>query len=263
VKATQGDDVASDFSVDFAGKSLEDIKQEIKKIFENMRGKDKKTQKLILKRLYLAWHPDKHSDETKDLATEVFKYIQHLLQKLKSGENFDVDTDQWNQYASSWRNYYRGYRSRYRSWGGCHYSSGYNVPPPTFQPDNPQPGEARRWWRQASHDVNAAREINVHHEWACYIAHQAAEKALKAAIYLKNYQRLMSHDLYILSMQYSPCSEWASQLQSLVGRAERMRYPDNWSAPIIPHSQYDADKARRAIEYARKIVDHVGNIVNR
>ncbi|XP_066931148.1 sacsin-like [Clytia hemisphaerica] len=263
VKATQGDDVASDFSVDFAGKSLEDIKQEIKKIFENMIGKDKKTQKLILKRLYLAWHPDKHSDETKDLATEVFKYIQHLLQKLKSGENFDVDTDQWNQYASSWRNYYRGYRSRYRSWGGCHYSSGYNVPPPTFQPNNPQPGEARRWWRQANHDVNAAREINVHHEWACYIAHQAAEKALKAAIYLKNYQRLMSHDLDILSMQYSPCSEWASQLQSLVGRAERMRYPDNWSAPIIPHSQYDADKARRAIEYARKIVDHVGNIVNR
>ena len=95
-----------------------------------------------------------------------------------------------------------------------------------------------------------------------FLYFQAAEKALKAAIYMKDYQRLMSHDLNVLSVNCLGCIEWASQLQSLVGRAERMRYPDNWPAPIIPHTQYDAEKARRAIEYARKIVDYVGNVVN-
>ena len=54
---------------------------------------------------------------------------------------------------------------------------------------------------------------------------------------------------------------WARDLQFLLGRAERMRYPDNWTAPAIPHTQYKAEQSRRAIELASKIVDYVGRIV--
>ena len=77
---------------------------------------------------------------------------------------------------------------------------------------------------------------------------------------MKNYDRLMSHDLVVLS--YNHCSEEAAELQRITGRAERMRYPDNWCAPHIPHTQYDAGKARRAIECALKIVEYVEHIVN-
>jgi HEPN domain-containing protein len=43
---------------------------------------------------------------------------------------------------------------------------------------------SRDWWKQAQHDLGAAREntrLGIH-DWACFMAQQAAEKALKALI---------------------------------------------------------------------------------
>jgi HEPN domain-containing protein len=43
---------------------------------------------------------------------------------------------------------------------------------------------SRDWWTQARHDLHAAREnarLGIH-DWACFMAQQAAEKAFKALI---------------------------------------------------------------------------------
>ena len=156
-----------DFAMDFKEKSLEGICKEIKRIFDGIKNMNKATRKLIIRRLYLAWHPDKHPEETKDLATEVFKYIQQLIKQSEDGKNDDF-TYKWDTWARNWAHQYREYTTSYRksSWGHHHYT------PPTFRSLNPQPAEAKRWWRQATFDVDAAREIKINHEWACYIAHQ-------------------------------------------------------------------------------------------
>ena len=133
---------------------------------------NKNTRKLIIRRLYLAWHPDKHPDETKELATKVFQYIKKLINKAE-GEISTNYTSGWDTYARDWSRRYREYTESYKrsNWGGRYYSSSsYSLP--TFRSLNPQPAEARRWWRQATFDIGAAKEIHNHHEWACYIAHQ-------------------------------------------------------------------------------------------
>jgi len=93
---------------------------------------------------------------------------------------------------------------------------------------------------------------------------QAAEKALKAARYMKHYERLMSHDLPVIAYSLdSQLHDWARDLQLTSRRAEAMRYPDYWSRSSIPHTEYDSVKAQQTKELARKIVEHVRSLVDR
>ena len=50
------------------------------------------------------------------------------------------------------------------------------------------------WWRQAQLDLETAAEIyaNGRHEWACFVSHQAAEKAVKA-LHLAHGQEAWGH----------------------------------------------------------------------
>ena len=57
-------------------------------------------------------------------------------------------------------------------------------------------------------------------------------------------------------------SGWACELQRLVGRTERMRYPDNWPATTIPHTQYDECHSKQAIELAAKNFNAINAVMN-
>ena len=50
------------------------------------------------------------------------------------------------------------------------------------------------WWNQARRDLETAAENrkNQRHEWACFAAHQAAEKAVKA-LHLARGQEAWGH----------------------------------------------------------------------
>jgi len=179
----------SDFVFDCKAKSYEEIIAEMKKIFKEMVKQDDKTRKMIIRRLLLTWHPDKHPEGTKALATKVFQYMQKLIKNLRDG---NIDFDDLDRQARSSYSRYQAYtsqfkRSRHESnyghgWSSFGTSSSFSsfstsgswhtFTPPTFQPTNPQPSEANRWWKQASYDMAAADEITEGHEWACYIAHQ-------------------------------------------------------------------------------------------
>jgi len=265
-----------DFVEDFKDKSYDIIIREIQDVFANLQHNEEKAQKVILRRLYLAWHPDKHPEETKELATRVFQYIQDIMQKPNVRT---IDCDDWDQQASGGWDRYRDYTQNYRESyshnndidGGKDKDDGFAFNneefyvPPTLQELNPQPSEARRWWKQADYDIKAADEVLEAHEWVCYMAHQAAEKALKAAKYKIHYELCMTHRLpYLVSGNESDSDlrEWANELERITSSAEAMRYPDRWTAPNVPHNQYTSSDAESAKQLARQIVEYVGDIVN-
>ena len=180
---SSGNMALPDFVSDFSERSYDEIVAEIKQIFKQMSTQDEKTRKKIVRRLYLTWHPDKHPERTKELATKVFKLIQKFIKELRDG---NYDFNEWNEQARSSYKRYQSYTSKFResrresNYGQDDYScpgassrsSWHTFTPPTFHSTNPQPSEANRWWRQASFDIETADEITKGHEWTCYIAHQ-------------------------------------------------------------------------------------------
>ena len=158
-------------------------------------------RKKFVKRLLLRWHPDKNPDNIR-LATTVTQFILDALDRLEKGltidDNEEVTTATGYGYRgwsggsghSTWGGFHRSYyehmnqrarrhqqqhqdfasntsnRRRPARWRGGFFAQFYTHL-------NPQPGEARRWLRQATADVDAA--VNDQgcgrccaFEWACY-----------------------------------------------------------------------------------------------
>ena len=149
----------------------------------------------IIKRLYLRWHPDKNpGGET--FCTAVFQHLQSEIARLERGESRGSASPStastgyrgfyatffgfWGSRASRHRSkrhrYEDNFSQHYGCWGAssCHSSWGYV--PPSFCATNPQPGEARRWFRQAKADLAAAENDictgRPSYEWACFKCHQ-------------------------------------------------------------------------------------------
>ena len=90
---------------------------------------------------------------------------------------------------------------------------------------------------------------------------QAAEKALKAAQYAIDADRMNVHNLVQICCDLNDCrlTQLASELENLVGSSTRMRYPDMMSFPQIPNDVYTAQMAHGALQLAKKIVEGVRN----
>ncbi len=57
--------------------------------------------------------------------------------------------------------------------------------------------EYARWLSQAKHDLRTAKVTakSDSHDWACFLSQQAAEKALKAHLYLKGHRAVTGHSI--------------------------------------------------------------------
>ncbi|KAK7488212.1 hypothetical protein BaRGS_00020519, partial [Batillaria attramentaria] len=141
--------------------------------------------------------------------------------------------------------------------GSTRYDSGTSGSSDFFRTStsNPQPEEGRRWMRQAKLDLDAAVKTlrggdALMYNWACYQAHQTAEKALKAVAFRRDAWacRKTSHSLRELagSLSDSEITEHAGQLDDLVQYHTRMRYPDLCTFPKIPAEVYGQDEATKA-----------------
>lgn len=88
---------------------------------------------------------------------------------------------------------------------------------------------------------------------------QAAEKALKAAQYGVDANKINVHNLVrnCHNLGDSQLTELAGQLESLVGDSTHMRYPDRMAYPKIPKDAYNKEKGTKAYEIASKIVKNV------
>jgi len=117
---------------------------------------------------------------------------------------------------------------------------------------------AHDWFRQAERDLEQAEDSRAagRHEWACFAAHQAAEKAAKA-VHLACGQDAWGHVVAKLLV------ELPARLavpQELVDKAKVLdnfyvpaRYP-NGHAEGAPFEHYGPLQSQEAIAYAREIV---------
>jgi HEPN domain-containing protein len=115
------------------------------------------------------------------------------------------------------------------------------------------------WFAQAERDLEQARasQRDGRHEWACFAAQQAAEKAVKA-LHLALGQEAWGHSIAKLLV------ELPVAVDSLM--VERGRVLDNLYVPTryanghpegAPFEHYGPLQSREAIQYAGEIIDFV------
>ena len=117
-----------------------------------------------------------------------------------------------------------------------------------------QAAEAQRWLRYAGEDLRSAEVLRAASEsvprQACYLAQQAAEKAIKAALIGKGIEFQKTHNLNVLRNLLPGDHRLARDfpdLAELSAWAAEARYPGDWPEPT------DQDAAN-ALELARAIV---------
>lgn len=121
------------------------------------------------------------------------------------------------------------------------------------------PDRSRDWLRQAGRDLEHAEE-SLHsgkHEWACFAAHQAAEKAVKA-LHLSRLQEAWGHSVARLLRDLPPTVQVRPELIEMAhvldGYYIPARYP-NGHPEGAPFEHYGELQSRQAVDYARQIVE--------
>lgn len=120
----------------------------------------------------------------------------------------------------------------------------------------PMPNRALDWLRQAERDLEQAEssQREGRHEWACFAAHQAAEKAVKA-IHLHKGQEAWGHVVAHL------LGSVPAEVPALM--VEKARVLDNYYVPArypnghpdgAPFEHYGPLQSETAIGHAREIV---------
>lgn len=122
------------------------------------------------------------------------------------------------------------------------------------------------WMQQALRDLHQAEQSMAiaSHEWACFAAHQACEKALKA-LNLACGQQAWGHTLTRLWSALPADTPWTppppdqldDRLRLLDGFYIPTRYPDSYPEGT-PGEHFGRLQSEQAISHARTILDWVG-----
>ena len=124
----------------------------------------------------------------------------------------------------------------------------------------------RDWLAQALRDLRHAESSVAlgDYEWACFAAHQAAEKALKAA-YQALGREAWGHDLVRLlrglrEAGLNPPTALADAAAMLDKHYVAARYPSAYTEGY-PGEHYTRGEAERCVEAARAILDWARGVV--
>lgn len=122
--------------------------------------------------------------------------------------------------------------------------------------------EARRWLAQAHYDA-AAAALNAREGFAalaCFLAQQAAEKALKAYLHAQGERAVVSHATYLLVRR---CQEYDPSFADLQDDCRRLdqyyiptRYPNGLPGGV-PHEVYSRQQADEAIAGLQRVLEQV------
>lgn len=122
---------------------------------------------------------------------------------------------------------------------------------------------AHDWFAQAERDLEqaAASRQAERHEWACFAAHQSAEKAVKA-LHLANSQEAWGH---VVAQLLTELPEGNRPAAELIERGRVLdtfyiptRYPDSHPSGA-PFEHYGPLQSEEAIRYAGQILEFVRN----
>ena len=160
-------------------KTLEQAMNEVSDLLEEAWKLPKEKKIKIIRRLFLSWHPDKNPGN-EDFCTEVFKHIRTEIARLERDDptpkkrTSSSSSKMSHEYSGDFGSFFSSWNTRASShreqW--AHTTCGFSSRP------NPQPTEAKRWFRQAEADLTAAVNdvtgINLAYEWACFKCHQVS-----------------------------------------------------------------------------------------
>jgi HEPN domain-containing protein len=121
------------------------------------------------------------------------------------------------------------------------------------------PSRASDWFNQAVRDLEQAQDSQTagRHEWACFAAQQAAEKAVKA-LHLYQGQEAWGHVIARLLQQLPATLALPADL------IEKARVLDNFYIPArypnshpqgAPFEHYGPLQSETAVNYAREIIE--------
>jgi len=115
------------------------------------------------------------------------------------------------------------------------------------------------WFRQAERDVEQAADSRAagRHEWACFAAHQAAEKAVKA-LHLARGQEAWGHVVarLLTELPDPPPLDLVERARVLDNFYIPARYPDSHPEGA-PFEHFGPFQSRDALDHARAIVEFV------
>ena len=127
------------------------------------------------------------------------------------------------------------------------------------------PERSEDWMKQAERDLKTAEKLLKEqiYEWACFIAHQAAEKAVKAVI-----QKLggigWGHSINNLLKLLSEKIEVKKELLNLAKTLDKYyvptRYPNSFETGS-PYEYFTREEAEKAILHSREIIRFCKNIL--
>ena len=255
---------------------LKKVAHELKKIW-NIRDKD--LRRKAIKALYLKWHPDKNPHR---FATKVFQFIQQQIERLECGLDVNLDFSKdgtgftsrpWTKTAEQWEQEVRTQRENWRREKDRRRT--------TTQDDldellsqrsvSPDPRTAKVWLKQAEHDLTAlqalVREANIKKEvcaHACFMAHQVAEKGLKAGMYKvigldPNILRWHQLNGHASAIEQVTEPQVTSGLRAMARTLESYyldpRYPNRYSPVKVPSDQYTTEDAVQAERTAKNIMN--------
>ncbi len=121
------------------------------------------------------------------------------------------------------------------------------------------PNRAQDWLRQAQRDLEQAEDSRQagRHEWACFAAQQAAEKAVKA-LHLHLGQEAWGHVIAKLlsELPTPPPEDLIEKARTLDSFYIPPRYP-NSHPEGAPFEHYGPLQSKEAVSYAREILEFV------
>jgi len=126
--------------------------------------------------------------------------------------------------------------------------------------------EGNRWLRQAQQDIDDAQynRAGDRYHLTCFLAQQAAEKALKAYLYAQGEEMVWGHSVADLARQAATYDDRFVALISMGGGLDRhyipTRYPNGLPGGI-PAEAFDADDAEKALRRSQHIIEQVMEIL--
>jgi HEPN domain-containing protein len=123
-----------------------------------------------------------------------------------------------------------------------------------------QAREAWRWLRQADEDLDSARksaDVIAKHYLACFLAQQAAEKALKAVFYARGAASVRGHSVAELCTAAEQFDAELAGMRPRLAKLDRYyiptRYPNGLSGGL-PFEAFDARDSAEAVSLASEAI---------
>ena len=119
-------------------------------------------------------------------------------------------------------------------------------------------GEARRWLRQAAHDLDDARLAAEaeRHALACFLCHQAAEKTVVGYLYARGAEQVWGHSLSDLcedALAFDGSFELVKSSAAMLDKHYLgARYPSGLPGGV-PAEAYEAQDSERALAIAEEV----------